>query len=259
MRRLIIVEPVARSAVWSRRLAVFALATAGVAIALSRAHTIEPSAALTVFGGALAFAALAILLAFSAATVIWRDGLRGTSQAALGFIIAAGLLAYPVYLAALAFALPKINDVSTDLQSPPPFLLSAKAREARRGIEPPNPSQATIAAQRAAYSDIGTLMVAMDPTEAYETALAAATDLGWSVVDSAPPNLAGDGSAMIEASAKTLFFGFPIDIAIRIRPGATQTAIDVRSISRAGPHDFGANAQRIRRFVAEIRQGDAER
>ena len=53
MRRLILEEPVSRAAVWSRRAAVFALATAGVAIALSRFGGVEPAAALTVFGAAL--------------------------------------------------------------------------------------------------------------------------------------------------------------------------------------------------------------
>jgi hypothetical protein len=259
LRRLIVAEPVARSAIWARRLSIFALAIAALAVALSRLSALEPAAALTVFGAALVVAAFAALLAVAAAAVIWRDGLRGAEQAALGFVLAAALIAYPVYLAALAFALPPINDVSTDLKSPPGFLFSAKARAARAGDEPPLSNDETRAAQRAAYPDLATIMVEMDSTEAYQLALTAAGDLGWRVVDSEPPNLNGDGAALIEATAKSLIFGFASDIAIRIRPGATQTAIDIRSVSRVGRHDFGSNARRARKFIIALKEDSRER
>ncbi len=254
MRRLIVAEPVARSAVWARRLSLFALAIAGVAIALSRMHAVAPSAALTVFGAALVVAAFALGLAVSAAVLIWRDGLRGAQQAALGFVLAAALVAYPIYLAAVAFLLPPINDVSTDLKSPPPFLLSAKAREARGGAEPLPPSDETRAAQRAAYPDLATVRVPMDSTGAYQLALNIASDLGWSREAADRRNLGGDGAALIEATARSLFFEFISDIAIRIRPGAVETAIDLRSVSRVGRHDFGANARRVRRFIADAQE-----
>jgi uncharacterized protein (DUF1499 family) len=259
VRRLILIEPVARSAVWARGLSIFALAIAAVAITLSRMRAADPAAVLTVFGAALVMAAFAALLAAAAASVIWRDGLRGVQQAAFGFALSAALLAYPVYLAALAFALPPINDVSTDLKAPAAFLLSAKARQARAGGEPPPASEETRAAQRAAYPDITTVMVEMDSTQAYQLALSVANGLGWRVVDSAPPNLNGDGAALIEATTRSLFFGFVSDIAIRIRPGATETAIDVRSVSRLGGHDFGSNAERVRKCIAEVKEATRER
>ncbi len=92
----------------------------------------------------------------------------------------------------------------------------------------------------------------MDSTEAYRVALSAASDLGWRIVDAEPPNLAGDGAALIEAVDRSLFFGFFSDIAIRIRPGDVDTAIDVRSVSRVGRHDFGANARHVRRFLEAV-------
>jgi len=189
LRRLIVEEPVARAAQWSRRLAIFALAIAVVAIALSRIHAADPPAALAVFAAALVIAALAAMLAGAAAVVIWRDGLRGAGQAAFGFALAAALIAYPVYLAAASFVLPPINDVSTDIASPPTFLLSMKARAARAGAEPPPSSEETRKAQREAYPDLETIEVEMDPTEAYRVALSAASDLGWRIVDAEPPNL----------------------------------------------------------------------
>jgi len=102
-------------------------------------------------------------------------------------------------------------------------------------------------------------MVEMDSTQAYQLALSVASDLGWRVVDSEPPNLNGDGAALIEVTSKSLFFGFVSDIAIRIRPGATETAIDARSVSRLGGHDFGSNAGRVRKFIAAVNEETQER
>jgi uncharacterized protein (DUF1499 family) len=259
LRRLIVEEPIARSAVWARWVAVFAVATAAVAIALSRFRAADPFAALAVFAASIAMAAFAALLAASAAAVIWRDGLRGAGQTAYAFALATAVIAYPAYLTVVAFALPPIHDVSTDLKSPPAFLLSAKARQARAGQTPPESSEETRATQRAAYPDIAPVMVEMDSTGAYQLALSVAADLGWRVVDSEPPNLSGDGVALVEATDRSLFFGFVDDIAIRIKPGATQTVIDARSVSRVGRHDFGANAERVRKFAAAVQEAIHER
>jgi hypothetical protein len=259
VRRLILQEPVARSAVWALRLAVFAAATAIVAIVISRARAADPFAATVVFSASVTIATFAGLLAVSAGAVIWREGLRGAGQASLAFVLVASVISYPAYLMILAFALPPIHDVSTDLESPPAFLLSAKARQARTGHISSALSEETQAGQRAAYPDIGPIIVEMDSTGAYQLALSVAGDLGWRVVDSAPPNLAGDGAAAIEATDRSLFFGFVDDIAIRIRPGATQTIVDVRSVSRVGRHDFGANARRVRNFIAAMEEASRER
>ncbi len=259
MRRLIADEPVSRAALWSQRLAVFALFVAGVAVLLARVHAADPAAALTVFAAALTIAGFALVLAGAAASIIWRDGLGGAGHALLGFVLAAGLIAYPAYLAALAFALPKINDVSTDLASPPAFLTSTRARAAGAGVEPSPPDDAARTAEQVAYPDLQTIRVEMDALAAYRLSLAVATDLGWRIVDLMPPTPAGGGSATIEATDRTPVFGFPSDIVIRIRASATSTAIDVRAVSRFGRHDFGAGAARIRKFIAGIREAPLER
>jgi uncharacterized protein (DUF1499 family) len=259
LRRLSLADPVARQAQWSRRLAVFAFALVCVAIALARLRLAEPPSTLTVFGAALAIAALGALLAVSAAILIWREGLRGAGQAAFGFLLSAAILAFPAYLAVIAFARPPIWQVSTDLIDPPPFLISAKARAIRGGVTPPPPDAATAAAQSASYPDLAPVEVEMDSTGAYELALDVAKGLGWKIIDSEPPNLAGDGSALIEATSRSLVFGFVSDIAIRIRPGATRTRIDARSVSRVGGHDFGANARRLRKFATSLKEDAEER
>jgi hypothetical protein len=46
--------------------------------------------------------------------------------------------------------------------------------------------------------------------------------------------------------------GFRDDIVIRIAPINQGARIDVRSASRVGTHDFGANASRIRSLLEDI-------
>lgn len=249
MRRLIIEDPVSGAAIWSRRLGLFALATTGVSIGLARFGGVAPASALAVFGASLVLALLALLLAGSAAVVIWRTGRRGTGAAALGAVMALGLVAYPAYFTYLTFRLPPINDVSTDLEHPPTFMISSKAREARAGFTAPPASPATAAAQKLAYPDLQPVLADLEPQQAYDMSLRIAKDLGWRFVDGTPPNLRGDGH--IDCIARSLIFGFPDDITIRIAPLVNQTRIDLRSVSRVGRHDFGANARRLRKFIAE--------
>ena len=259
MRRLIAIEPVAPSAAWAWRFSIFALAVAALAVALARRRPADPASALTVFGAALVVAAFAAALSMSAVRPIWKAGRRGAEQAVIGFALATALMAYPVYLAVAAFFLPPINDVSTDLKSPPAFLLTAKARDAYGGIEPPPSSEETRAAQRAAYPDIEAVRVRMDASEAFELAMNVASDLGWRVVDTAAPNASSGGVATIEATDRSLFFGFMSDIVIRIRPEAADTAIDVRAVYRVGRHDFGAGARRLRRFLVAAHAAAGDR
>ena len=240
-------------------MAIFAWATAALSFALSRAGAADSFAALAVFGAALAVAFAAALLAGAAAAIIWRTGARGAGQTALALLLALGLLAYPAYMAALAFVLPPIHDISTDLDTPPSFMISAKARAARQGRTPAPASAETIAAQREAYPEVQPAFVDMEAAQAYQLCLRVAGDLGWRIVDANPPNLRGDGVAHIEATERSLFFGFTDDIAIRIRPLATQTRIDVRSVSRVGRHDFGKNARRVGKFIAALQSASQDR
>jgi uncharacterized protein (DUF1499 family) len=98
------------------------------------------------------------------------------------------------------------------------------------------------------------MMVDLEAVQAYQMALRIAKELGWRIVDANPPNLRGDGVAHIDATDRSPVFAFVDDIAIRIRPLANQTRIDIRSVSRIGRHDFGANARRIRKFIAAVQE-----
>jgi uncharacterized protein (DUF1499 family) len=255
MRRLILEEPVSRAAVYSRRLAVFACLTAVVGVLVARAgggH--DMLGALSVFAAALLLAGLALLLAAAAAVEMWNTGRRGVAPAVTGAALALLLLAYPAFLTLKATTLPRINQVTTDFRSVPNYMISSKAREARGAWTPPAPSPEVEAAQRAAYPRIQPMLVDLEPEQAYRMALRIAKDLGWRIVDANPPNLRGEAEAHIDATDRTLFFNFVDDIAIRIRAAGAKTQIDLRSASRIGRHDFGANAKRAQRFIDAVQE-----
>ena len=55
------------------------------------------------------------------------------------------------------------------------------------------------------------------------------------------------------ATVESFWFGFRDDIVVRIRPAGTGSILDVRSTSRVGVSDLGANAKRVRAFLAVMR------
>lgn len=58
--------------------------------------------------------------------------------------------------------------------------------------------------------------------------------------------------ASIEAFVRTPVFGFVDHIVVRLRTNREGTQVDLRSASRVGEHDLGANARRIRRFFTDL-------
>lgn len=251
MRRLILEEPYSRTALWSRRLATFAIAVALISVVLARTRAVEVTADLAVFGAAVFIACVAVLLALTAAVVIWRTGRRGGAVAFAGFGLAALLLAYPAWLSVEAVELPVVNDVSTDLIDPPDFSLSAQAEAARGDYLPPALPAGWSDKQRRDYPDIQPIVLDLDANDAFHLVLKAVAALGWKVIAETRPG-GHLGLGHIDAIDHSPIMGFPADIAIRIRPLVGQTRIDIRSASRYGRHDFGANARRIMAFSDEL-------
>ena len=73
---------------------------------------------------------------------------------------------------------------------------------------------------------------------------------GWTIVSSETPGETGIGR--IEATDQTLVMGFTDDVIVQVKGDDTHAVIDVRSVSRYGMHDLGANAARIRALFEEV-------
>jgi uncharacterized protein (DUF1499 family) len=141
---------------------------------------------------------------------------------------------------------PPIHDVTTDPFDPPVFVALLPER-----TKSPNGAAyggaAIAAAQQRAYPDIKSLILKAPPQEAIQRAIDAARACGWEIVSS------DAASGRIEATATTRWFGFKDDVVVRVRPEAGGgSRVDVRSVSRVGESDVGANAKRIREFLSRL-------
>jgi uncharacterized protein (DUF1499 family) len=251
MRRTLPPEPWSQAALWSRSVAVFAATVAMLSVLLARANVIEPVSALASIGASVALALVALLLVGAASVAIWRTGRRGVGAATGAALIAVATLAYPAFLAFEALRLPVLSDISTDIANPPYFSLSRSAYLARKGFQPNGLPPKAREAQRPAYPDVEPIVVDLDADEAFALVLKTAKAVGWKTVDQRPPGgRTGEGHA--DFLDKTLIMGFDEDITVRLKPLPGQTRIDLRSASRYGRHDFGANAARIVAFAEEL-------
>jgi len=249
LRRYIAEQPTSKLAVWARRMALFSLIATILAIIIVRSGLLEIRPALVTFGGALALSVIALLLAFAAFVVIWKDGLLGMGYALTAIFIGVALLAYPAYLAVVAYRLPWIYDITTDPIDYPKF--EALARIRPRDANPIiYAGLAAAEQQRNAYPEIEPLEQEASPQAAYDAALAVITKRKWNIVARRPPERGREGR--IEAIARTPIMGFREDVVVRVRADGRGSRIDIRSSSRYGSFDFGTNAARVRSLIDDI-------
>jgi len=170
---------------------------------------------------------------------------RGLASLVVALALGLGVAFVPWSGMRQARSLPPIHDISTDTKRPPEFVAVLPLR-----ADAPNPAEyggAEIAAdQIAGYPDLQTHRMDAAPSQVFERAQEAARGLGWDIVAADP--VAG----RIEATDTTFWFGFKDDVVIRIEPDAAGSRVDVRSVSRVGGSDVGANAARIRAFLQAL-------
>lgn len=167
--------------------------------------------------------------------------------------VVAVLVALPVVglsmQAAKAKSLPFIHQVSTDTVDLPKF----KAIVALRG-ENSNPldydREKLAPLQQAAYPQLQSIVSELSTEQAFTKAANIANELGWEII------VKDKTSGMIEAVDTTLLWGFKDDVAIRVQMTDTGSEVDLRSISRVGKSDLGANAARITKFITAFKLKD---
>ncbi|MFN3987276.1 MAG: DUF1499 domain-containing protein [Rhodocyclaceae bacterium] len=193
---------------------------------------------------------LASCLALVAGGLAFGRLLTGSAGRPAGLVVALvaalATLAMPLHGLYRVSTVPMIHDISTDTDDPPRFVELAARRQA--GENPAEYAGRAVAeAQRAAYPDLRPLASSRPPQQAFEHALAVAGALGWEIVAREPME------GRIEATYTSPWFGFTDDIVIRVRPDERGgSRVDVRSMSRVGRSDLGANAARLRAFAARF-------
>jgi len=114
--------------------------------------------------------------------------------------------------------------------------------EGHEGEDLSHPGEEFAAKQRDAYPDLEPIRLDAPPREAFARAVGAAGALGWKIVHR-------DAEAgRLEAVDVTRIFRFRDDVVVRVRPADGGSVVDLRSRSRVGRGDLGANAARIRAF-----------
>jgi len=192
-----------------------------------------------------AFAGLAAAGLALALLLLPRTRRAGLAGLLVALALGAGVAFVPWTALRQARALPPIHDISTDTARPPQFVAILPLRAgAPNSAAYGGPDVAR--AQVGAYPDLRTHRMGAAPADAFKRALQAARNMGWEIV-------AADAAAgRIEATDTTFWFGFEDDVVVRVEADGAGSRVDVRSVSRVGVGDVGANARRIRAYLQKL-------
>ena len=139
-----------------------------------------------------------------------------------------------------ASSVPPIHNISTDTENPPQFDKIVAIRSAAQANPLAYDTAALAPQQTAAYPWVKPLTLMAPVDEVVDRAEAVMRDMGLEIVSS------NKTTGLVEATATTFWFGFKDDVAVRVQPAADGgTQVDLRSVSRVGQSDLGANAARI--------------
>jgi len=158
------------------------------------------------------------------------------------------LVGVPLLVLTSTSKVPRIHDISTDPSDRLEFTPDVKA--AAMNKDPEGDERAWVESQqKAGYPDIAPIRLELAPAPAFERAKAVADRMpGWVVTH------ADADAGRIEATATSKVFHFVDDLIVRVEPDGAGSRIDVRSRSRVGQSDLGANAARISAFAEELKK-----
>ena len=198
-------------------------------------------------------------LAFLGAIAGFFTGSRGLAAAALIAALIAGVgVAIPAKMRALAQSNPFIHDITTDFENPPQIVAAADLPRSNPaayvGDENVRDTEQTVAeAQLEAFPDIQPIILNADLETASKIARDVIDSMGLEVIAEGPVSAESGSGWRIEAVHTSTFFRFKDDFIVRLTSGGDgATRVDIRSKSRVGGSDLGANAARVRAFAEAI-------
>lgn len=218
-------------------------------------------------GGAALLLAIAYRIAFGRANA---PGVGGYVAGIACLIIGGSGVYLGQSLSATFNAVPPIHDISTDTVNPPQFSASMVQRrerdDARNSVDyasktvpefgdahPQWAGRPLADVQREAFPEVQSIETGVTPDLAYEAALEVAREMGWRIATESQDAL------MFEGTDETFWFGFRDDVVVRVTDSDEGGAVvDLRSVSRVGASDLGANAARIVAFTEHLRSSLGE-
>ncbi|MEO0393986.1 MAG: DUF1499 domain-containing protein [Pseudomonadota bacterium] len=205
----------------------------------------------------VALCCLGCLLAVGLAT--WRyPALLGLTIACLvpSLVATAGLL----HMKLMVDSYPLIHDITTDPENPPQIIAGVQAPRSnpsaynRDEAVPQHADDQTLyAAQKAGFPEIETLTLPMNSLTVQTQVTKAFEAMGLDI-QAVGPVAEGTETIRIEATDTSRWFGFIDDVVVRIIPlSPTESQVDIRSKSRIGMSDLGANGNRVLAIMNRLR------
>jgi len=284
-----------KSATWCRRLAIFALPFFFITILFHRLEKITSTQLVGLLGFGFLILVGSILLGIRAIIRIWSDGIGGGKRTLTGLLLSATMIAPFLISAFLALRYPVINDLSTNILSPPSFSEKTVALRRNLGVSEENDVDEGFGDDEVIsiitfYPNLSPRRYPAGSQRVVTAVKNIIAERGWDITDiRGLDELAENGKKPtqpvaekkrtkksikskvvpvddhgIEAIAvrdiyidvvrSTLLFGFKDDVVIKIVSEEENTLVEMRSASRWGQHDFGANARAISKFLRDLDQ-----
>ncbi|HEY2106948.1 MAG TPA: DUF1499 domain-containing protein [Candidatus Binataceae bacterium] len=167
-------------------------------------------------------------------------------RAVMASYLGAILTALLVYLALGAKGYPAINDITTNADNPPEFVNAQKLAQ-NQGRNLTYDKAKVAQRQQQGYGTLQALALSMDPDQAFKEVGTLASEMhGWKITYTDPR------TRTLEGVATTQLFRFHDDFVIQVRPASSGSMVEMRSKSRDGEGDVGANYKRIQGFFASL-------
>lgn len=192
-------------------------------------------------------------------------------------LIAAFCLMRLMGMGAQASSLPPLHDIQTNWDDPVQFSEAIMTARAEQGDTNPvldaptvpdyaearwpgtagrlvseiqEEAEAKEGGKGTVYPTLETLYFDQSPADIAAAAERIMDRRGWDIAFAGETGVAGD--LQVDATATSGWFGFKDDIAVRVRSVNGVTAVDIRSTSRVGLSDLGANSTRVYGMMVEL-------
>nr|WP_070960172.1 DUF1499 domain-containing protein [Hyphomonas sp. Mor2] len=237
-------------------------------------------------GPRIALAAVVVSLAAQVIALIKAPRKQAFILALVATLIAAFTLFRLAGMGAQAAALPPLHDIQTDWSDPIQFSETLMTARADQGETNPVLDAPTVPdyaearwpgtagrlvselqeeAERAegsrgtVYPTLQSIYFDQSPDDVAELVERTMRKRGWKIVTPAPVNGNTGDDVLVEATHTSGWFGFKDDVVVRVQPGDGHTKLDIRSTSRVGLSDLGANAKRVYGLMIELEDRGAGR
>ena len=193
---------------------------------------------------------LAIIFSFMAFGSVMRKDVNITSLFLILFTgIISAILIFNFYNYNMSLkSNPFINDISTDYTNNLEFNYHEKANDSYEKNKGSNQSLQSFGGFKQPYIYITPLLLEKNKDLVYEKSLEVINSMDLKIV------FVDNKKGIIESTDTSFWYGFVDDFIVRVEALTSGvTKIDVRSASRKGKSDFGVNAERIKTFMALLK------